>query len=169
MPLQTQLIHSSSEPFFNILGPLTQFLVEPANASGAFGVLRSIVPPGVVIPLHSHADPEVLVIHEGALEFLQYDGNSSRWLTAQPSQIICIPGGVKHALRNSSPKPTTVLLITTPNIYGFFRQLGEPVEHGQSPAPPTAEDLQRLAALSAQHNYWLASREENAAIGLTGF
>jgi len=29
--------------------------------------------------------------------------------------------------------------------------------------------MQRLLDLAAQHNYWMASPQENAAIGLSGF
>ena len=35
--------------------------------------------------------------------------------------------------------------------------------------PPTPQDMQRLLDLAAQHNYWMASPQENAAIGLSGF
>jgi hypothetical protein len=50
--MQTQLIRSSGVPMFNVFGPLLEFLVTPAQASGAFAVIRGIVPPGVAIPLH---------------------------------------------------------------------------------------------------------------------
>ena len=38
--------------------------MDPAEASGAFGLIRGIIAPGVVVPLHSHADPEVLFVLE---------------------------------------------------------------------------------------------------------
>ena len=120
--MQTQRIGSSGAPLFNVFGPfgpLLRFLVTPAQTSGAFAFMRGIVPPGVAIPLHSHADPEVLVVLEGELEVLQ-DGPSSRWLAAKPGETICIPGGIKQALRNAPAGPAVILLTTTPNIYGFF-------------------------------------------------
>jgi quercetin dioxygenase-like cupin family protein len=169
MPTQTQLIHSSSEPFFNIFGPVVQFLVAPADVSGAFALMRSIIAAGVAIPLHSHADPEVVYVIEGVMDVLQYSGDSSRWLTAGPGDTIRIPGQVKHALRNSSSASATLLLTITPNIYGFFRKLGKPFHPGDPMRPPTPQDVQRLIALAAKNNYWLASPQENAAIGLTGF
>src|ERR1700738_2824318 len=161
--MQTQLIGSTDAVLFNIFGPLLQFLVTPAQTSGAFALMRGIVPPEVAIPLHSHADPEVLVVLEGELEVLD-DGDSSRWLAAKPGETLCIPGGIKHALRNASAGPAVILLTTTPNIYGFFRELGKPFDPGQPATPPTAEDMQRLRALAAKHNYWMASPQENAAI-----
>ena len=169
MSKQTQLIHSSNEPLFSVFGPLQQFLVEPAEASGAFAVMRAMVPPGIAIPLHSHADPEVLFVLDGMLQFLRYDADSFQWLAAGPGDVVSIPGHVKHALRNSSPTLATVLLATTPNIYNFFRELGKPFEADQPARPPAPEDMQRLLALAAKYNYWMASPQENAAIGLAGF
>lgn len=168
--MQTQLIRSSGAPMFNVFGPLLEFLVTtPAQTSGAFAVIRGIVPPGIAIPLHSHADPEVLFVLEGELNVLMDDGDSSCWLAATPSETICIPGGTKHALRDASAGPAVIQLTTTINIYGFFRELGKPFDPGKPPAPSTPEDMQRLRTLAAKHNYWMASPQENAAIGLSGF
>jgi quercetin dioxygenase-like cupin family protein len=169
MSAQTHLIHSSNEPLFNVFGPLHQYLVASAYVSGAFALMRAVIAPGIAIPLHSHADPEVLFMLEGELEFLQYEGDSTRWLTARSGDLICIPGGVKHALRNSSSAPAILLLATTPNIYGFFLELGKPFHPDQPAGPSTPEDIQRLLTLAAKYNYWVASPQENAAIGLTGF
>lgn len=167
--MQTQLIHSSSEHSVKLFSTLVQFLVTPTQASEAFALMRGIVPPGVSIPLHSHSDPEVLVILEGELDVLQYEGDSSCWLTTSPGEIVCIPGDVRHALRNTSPTTVTLLLTTTPNIYRFFRELGKPFHTDQPLGPPTPQDMQRLLDLAAKHNYWMASPQENEAIGLSGF
>jgi quercetin dioxygenase-like cupin family protein len=169
MPVQTRAVHSSSEPLFHILGPVVQFLVDPADASGAFSLIRGVVAPGIAVPLHSHADPEVIYLLEGSLEFLQYNEGSSRWLTAEAGEVICVPGNAKHALRNSSSEPVSLLLATTPNIYSFFRELAKPFEPDQPIAAPTPVEMQRLLSLSAKHSYWIASPQENAAIGLNGF
>jgi quercetin dioxygenase-like cupin family protein len=140
MPTQTQVIHSSNEPLFDIFGPVLQFLVTPAQSSEAFALMRGMVPPGVAIPLHSHADPEVLFVLEGELNVLQYEGDSSHWVTTRPGEIVCIPGDVRHALRNTSPTTVTLLLTTTPNIYRFFRELGKPFHPDQPLGPPTPQD-----------------------------
>lgn len=49
-----------------------------------------------------------------------------------------------------------------------FRELASPFEPDRPVGPPTPEDMQRLLTLSAKHNYWIASPEESAAIGLNG-
>ena len=169
MPTQTRIIRSSSEPSFNVFGPLLQFLVTPVQTSEAFALMQSTVPPGVAIPLHSHADPEVLFVLEGELEVLQHAGNSSRWLTAKSGETICIPGDVKHALRNTSLAAVALLLITSPNIYHFFRELGKPSQPDEPTGSPTTQDMQSLLELAAKYNYWIGSSEENVAVGLTGF
>jgi quercetin dioxygenase-like cupin family protein len=167
--MQTQLIGSSGAPLFDIFGPLLQFLVTPAQTSGSFALMRGVVAPGIAIPLHSHADPEVLFVLHGGLEVLQSGGDSGVWLAAKPGETICIPSNVKHALRNASAVPATVLLITTPNVCSFFRELGKPFHSGQRAGQPTPEDMHRLQALAAKYNYWMASPQENAAIGLSDF
>ena len=167
--MQTQLIYPSSEPSVELFGTLFQFPVTPAQASEAFALMRGIVPPGVAIPLHSHADPEVFVVLEGELDVLQYEGDTSHWLTASPGEIVCIPSDVRHALRNTSPAPVILLLITTQNMYCFFRELGKPFHPDQPLRPRTPQDMQRLVSLAAQHDYRMASSQENAAIGLSGF
>jgi quercetin dioxygenase-like cupin family protein len=139
--------------------------VDPADAGGTFGLIQGVVAPGIAVPLH--ADPEVMFVLDGALEFLQHNGKAGRWLTARRGETISIPGNVKHALRNNSAENTSLQLVTTPNIYGFFRALANPFNPRSKSASPTPADMERLMALAAKHNYWLASPEENAAIGLS--
>jgi len=169
MSTQTQVIRPSNDALLNVFGPLLQFVVTPAQSSEAFTLIRGIVPPGVAIPLHSHADPEVLFVLEGELNVLKYEGGSSHWVTTKAGETVCIPGDVRHALRNTSTATVTLLLITTPNIYRFFCELGKPFHPDQPLGPPTPQDMQRLLDLAARYNYWMASPQENAAIGLSAF
>src|SRR5260370_37847819 len=96
MSAQTRLVNSSNEPWFNVFGPLHQYLVAPADVSGAFARMRAIIAPGIAIPLHSHADPEVFFILESTLEFLQQDTASSRVPSASSAAVNCIRGGITH-------------------------------------------------------------------------
>jgi quercetin dioxygenase-like cupin family protein len=169
MPIETTIIHSNDAMLFNVFGPLQQFLVAPSDTSGAFGIMRAIVPPSIAIPLHSHADPEVFFVLEGLLEVLRWSGEVSHWVTARPGDVICVPGGIKHGIRNNSTAPTVILLATTPKIYEFFRELGKPYKPGEPAGPPTEEDMRRLLGLAAKYQYWIGSPQENAAISLSGF
>jgi quercetin dioxygenase-like cupin family protein len=169
MASQTQLLHSSAQPYIDVFGPLAQFLNTPEQSGNNFSIMKAIIPPGVAIPLHSHPDPEALLLLEGSLEFLQYSDNSHRWLTATSDDVISVPPNVKHSFRNTSSQPASTLLISTPNIYNFFRELGKPIDQDRPPALPKSEDMQKLLLLSQKYNYWMASPQENAAIGLPGF
>jgi hypothetical protein len=55
--MQTKVIHSSVEPTFNVFGPLHQFLVDPSDTSGVFGLMQPVVPSGIAIPLHQAPAP----------------------------------------------------------------------------------------------------------------
>jgi quercetin dioxygenase-like cupin family protein len=167
MPAHTQLIRSRNQPQYNVFGPLIQFLVAPAQASDTFALMRSVVRPSVAVPLHWHTDPVVYAVLEGELQFLQLDDDCGRWRTALPGEIICVPSDVKHALRNCTEAPVVMLVATTPNMYGLFRELGIPLAPDHASSSPILGDMHRLLAIAAKHNYWIASARENAAIGLT--
>ena len=166
MSAQTRLVTSSSEPWFNVFGPVQQYLVAPSDVSGAFALIRAIVPPSVAIPLHSHVDPEVFFVLEVAMEVIQYQDEVSRWLPAGVGDLVCIPGGIRHAIRNSSTSPAVILIAVTPKIYKFFLELGKPYDAGQPVGPPTEADMERLLALAAKYDYWIGAPQENEAIGL---
>lgn len=155
--------HERHEQVFNAGGVLCQFLASPEEVGDAICLIRGTMLPGVVVPLHSHAEPELLYILEGSLEVFRPSG----WMTAGVGEVVTIPGSVKHALRNSSSLPITLALVTKSDLYKFFRELAKPFNAKQPYAPPTAEAMQELFRIAAKYGYWLASQEENAAIGLS--
>ena len=157
----------SMDQRFNTFGVLLNFLVTPAETGHEVSLFKGILPPGVVIPLHSHAEPEVFYVLEGSLEVYRESGQPQGWSTTQPGGVHAIPGNVKHALRNTSSTPTTVLLVTQEELYNFFRSIPKPVEAGQMPAPPSPEDMQQLFAAAAKYHYWMGSPEENATVGIS--
>lgn len=159
----------SARLVFNASGVLLQFLASPDEVGDAICLIRGTMPPGVVVPLHSHAEPELLYILEGSLEVFRSSEGSSGWTTAGVGDVVTIPGSVKHALRNSSSLPMTLALVTKSGLYKFFRELAKPFDARQRPAPPTPEAIQEFFQLAAKYGYWLASPEENAAIGLSIF
>jgi quercetin dioxygenase-like cupin family protein len=119
-----------------------------AIEDGAPCAIRGTLPPGGVVPLHSHADPETFVVLEGEAE--SYTGD--RWLRVGPADVHHIPGDVRHAWRNG-PEPAVMVLVTTATMARFFREIAERPE----------ESL----AISDRYGYWNATPEENAAIGIT--
>ena len=151
------------EQTFIVLGVLLQFLSTPEQVNDQISVMRGTVPSGVVIPLHSHADPEIFYVLNGSLEVFQAEG----WQTVTAGEVVSIPGNVRHAVRNTSPSPITLITVSKQELYSFFRELARPFDPNRPPAPPTPEEMQQLFNVAEKYEYWLASRDENAAIGIS--
>jgi len=152
---------------FNAGGVLLEFLASPEEVGDAICLIRGTMPPGVVVPLHRHEEPELLYVLEGTLEVYRSNEGSAGWTAARVGDVVVIPGNVKHALRNGSSLPVTLALVTKSELYAFFRELAKPFDPNLRLTPPTAEEIQEFFAVAAKYGYWLASAEENAAIGLS--
>src|ERR1700724_4220065 len=148
---------------FIVLGVLLQFLSTPEQINDQISVMRGTVPSGVVIPLHSHADPEIFYVLNGSLEVFQAEG----WQTVTAGEVVSIPGNVRHALRNTSPSSITSIIVSKQELYSFFGELARPFDPNRPPAPPTPEEMQHLFSVAEKYEFWLASTNENAAIGIS--
>ena len=157
----------AEEQTFIVLGVLLQFLSTPEQINDQISVMCGTLPSGVVIPLHSHADPEIFYVLDGSLEVFQAEGPSEGWQTINAGNVVSIPGNVRHAVRNTSPSPMTSIIVTKQELYSFFRELARPFDPNRPPAPPTPEEMQQLFRVAEKYEYWLASPDENAAIGIS--
>jgi len=160
------IIHSEVEPLFAVVGTLLQFVSTPEQNRANVSVMRGGIPPRAVIPLHSHADPEIFYLTQGTMDVFQDDGISSGWQKATVGDVVTIAGRVKHALRNSGSTPVTTMLVSEERLYRFFRELAKPLEDGAPPPVPTAEVMQQLFEVAARYGYWIGSPSENKAIGI---
>jgi hypothetical protein len=61
----------------------------------------------------------------------------------------------------------TSIIVTKQELYSFFRELARPFDPNRPPAPPTAEEMQRFFSVAEKYGHWFASRDENAAIGIS--
>lgn len=147
-------------------GTLLEFLVPPDDTRHEVCLLRGTIPPGVAVPLHSHAEVEIFYVLEGAVEVFQYSDGPPTWTTVSAGHTVTIPGNTKHALRNSSPLPSTMVVVTTSKLYEFFQEVTKPFYPDQSAIPPTPQEIEELLGIAARYGYWMGSLEENAAIGL---
>jgi quercetin dioxygenase-like cupin family protein len=147
-------------------GTLFEFLASPDETGSEISLIRGTVPPGAAVPLHSHRDVELFYVLEGTLEVFQSSNGSPRWTTIGAGDTVTIPGNTKHALRNSSPFPTTMVVVTTAKLYEFFHEVTKPFDPGRSATPPTPKEIQELLRATEGYGYWMGSPEENAAIGL---
>jgi len=149
---------------FIVLGVLLQFLSTPEQINDQISVMRGTVPSGVVIPLHSHADPEIFYVLNGSLEVFQAEG----WQTVTAGEVVSIPGNVRHALRNTSPSPITLITVSKQELYSFFRELARPLDSNRPPAPPTPEEMRQLFSVAEKYEYWLASGYRVGRIAICG-
>src|ERR1700751_3317030 len=135
----------AEEQTFIVLGVLLQFLSTPEQINDQISVMRGTVPSGAVIPLHSHADPEIFYVLNGSLEVFQAEGPSAGWRTVNAGEVVSIPGNVRHALRNTSHSPITSIIVSKQELYSLFRELARPFDPVQ--ASPTANSGGDTAAL----------------------
>src|ERR1700722_5412130 len=91
----------AEEQTFIVLGVLLQFLSTPKQINDQITVMRGTVPSGVVIPLHSHADPEIFYVLNGSLEVFQAEGRSAGWQTGNAAEVVFFPGNSGAAVGNS--------------------------------------------------------------------
>ncbi|MGV1754963.1 cupin domain-containing protein [Agrobacterium sp. CG674] len=143
----------------DILGPRIEFKTEFQSDPGTYCMATSIIPAGVVVPLHSHPDRETFYITSGILEVF----NGAEWRTIGAGDIFDVMANQRHALRNTSIHQVSGVLVTTTSLASFFASVGRPVP-ADAPGPA---DLNAFVAAAAEHGIWLGSEHENAAIGIS--
>jgi hypothetical protein len=101
------------------------------------------------------------------MAIFQSKEGASGWTTVGVGAVAAVPGNVKHALCNISSLPGTIVLVTTSKMPEFFGEVSKPFDPKRRPAPPTPEEMKTFLGTVARYGYWVASPEENAAIGVS--
>ena len=161
-------INPTTGPCVDLLGPTIEFLTSPQEENIQFCVLKGVIPPGVSIPIHSHADTEDFFVIAGEVEALRQGPTGYEWVGVKAGDHIHVPGGARHAWRNLSHEPLVAYVITTPKLARFFKEVGRPVAGAAQQPPPgdIGNFLARYENVSAKYGYWNATPEENAAAGI---
>jgi quercetin dioxygenase-like cupin family protein len=165
----THIVNRGMYGVLDVLGPTVEFLTSPDETDAVYCVMIGTIPPGISVPLHSHADVESFFTLSGTVQALSQKADSFEWLDVKAGDFVQIPGNAKHAFRNTSNKPVVELITTTPKLGKFFQEIGKPVTPGIPLPPPTPADLRRFAQVAAKYNYWNGTPEENAAAGISFF
>ncbi len=140
--------------------PANQVLTDTTRDDDDYCVSIATIPPGVVVPLHSHADRETFYVLSGEMQ--GYDGNAGMWRTLRAGQVFDVTDGFRHAWRNASDAEASMLFVSTNRMARFLHEASE-LKTGGAP-----EDAARaFGDLVTRFGYWCAGPEENAAIGLT--
>jgi len=168
-PPSVRVFKHSAHPLLDVFGPTLQFLTTPEEADESLCVIKGIIPPRGIVPMHSHTDIECFLMMSGQQEVLIETEGSYSWTMCSSGDFIQVPGRAKHAFRNLSTEPAVTLLTTTAKLGRFFEDVGRPVATEAQLLPPTPEELQHFAATAIRYGYWLATPEENAAVGLPHF
>jgi quercetin dioxygenase-like cupin family protein len=162
-----QMLHESEHPLLDIFGPTVQFLTSPEEAGEAFCVLIGVIPKGGFIPIHSHEGIECLFMLSGQQEVVVEEEGELRWIVCNAGEFIQVPSGVKHGVLNRSTKPASSLIVTTAKLGRFYKEIGRPIDPEGRQQMPTADELQHLMNAAKRYGYWMATSEENAAVGIS--
>ena len=154
----------TSSPTLDVLGPTVEFLTTPDDSGDGFSIMRGVVPPGVVVPLHSHDDAEAFFIVAGTQQVLTQGENGLEWNDFHAGDYVYVPPGTLHAHRNISDEPAVDLLVTSARLGRFFQEVSKPAI--EPPQPPTPDDVARFIATSSEYGYTLGTPEENHAVGI---
>jgi len=158
----TKVVRADERTFLDLLDGAKMEPLSPLRED-AYCVMKGTIPPGVSVPIHSHADAESFYVLSGEAQALLETEAGLQWQTLRPGDFIHIPGGAKHAWRNVSGEPMAALITSTAKLGRALREMGQLASEGRIPTPA---DIQRLAEISERYGYWLGSREENAAVGI---
>jgi quercetin dioxygenase-like cupin family protein len=145
----------------DVMGPLISFAT-PISSDDGYCVIVSVVPPGVVVPVHSHPDRETLYVIDGRLDGLL----GSTWQIFDPRSVIDVPGGMPHAFRKGSGKDVISLLVTTMRMGRFFTEIGRPADGAAVPVRPGPDQVAALVSVAKRYGYHLGTDEDNAAVGI---
>jgi quercetin dioxygenase-like cupin family protein len=153
---------AGTNEILDVVGLRVQFLTALSDADDDFCLFRGTVPAGGVVPIHSHAERETFYVLEGEIQGLWED----RWITLVPGDVFDVPGGLKHAWRNVSGAPVSLVCVTPMRLGRFFRDAGRPVATVRPGAPEPAES-RRLLDVSRAYGYWVGGLADNAAVGIS--
>ena len=161
------LVDSRRAQVLDALGPTIQVMTSARGADGDPCVLRWTIPPRVSVPLHSHPDTETYLPLSGELEGLVETVEGFYWISIVPGDVFHVPANAKHALRNRSDIPAVAYVATTSRMARFFEESGAPVgRRGETAWPPADDTLRRFAAAARHYGYWMATRRQNAEVGV---
>jgi hypothetical protein len=164
---RAHLVDQQNVLAIDVLGPVVEYLTAPGAIDNEPCVIRGTIPPGVVVPLHSHPDRETFLPLSRELEGLVVSPEGFAWVTIGSGDVFHVPGNARHAFRNATREPAVMHLVTTARIGRFFQEVGAPAGKGSTTASPLSDDLvARFLAVAERYGCWNAAPEENAAVGL---
>jgi quercetin dioxygenase-like cupin family protein len=158
--------NTKSHVVLDVLGSTVEFMVLPSESKDRYCVLKGTIPPGVSVPLHSHPDDESFFLFSGSLQALVQRQDGFEGVTMHAGDFRHVAQGFRHAWKNQSNEPAVAIIVITSRLGRFFQEIGRPVAPDAPTKPPSLTDVQSFAEVAARYHHWLASAEENAAVGI---
>lgn len=119
-----------------------------AETGGTLFAVEVTMPPGGGPPvMHRHDPGEVYLVLEGEFTFYtQDDAGSARRRTAGTGEVVALPGGTPHTIRNESACPARAFVVHAPGgpMEGFMYAVAEQSQH----QPPTMDQVLAIASLN---------------------
>jgi quercetin dioxygenase-like cupin family protein len=153
---------AATNEILDLLGHPIQFLTPLSDNDKDYCLMRSSGPPGMVVPIHSHAERETFYVLEGEVQGLWED----RWITLRQGDVFDVPSGLKHGWRNVSDASASLLVVMPMRLGRFLRDVSRPATAAGQDAPKPA-DFQRFIETVHAYGYWLGSPADNAAVGIS--
>jgi oxalate decarboxylase/phosphoglucose isomerase-like protein (cupin superfamily) len=140
---QTTLAHSPDR--LQVGSDEIAFRVTSEQSGGALLAAEVSLPAGGGPPmLHRHAPEEVYRVERGELAlYVEDERGEVRRIVARPGNVVHIPGGRAHTVRNESDRDALAYVVFTPGaeIERFMRAAGELGARGE----PRIEEVLALA------------------------
>ncbi|MGA7172962.1 MAG: cupin domain-containing protein [Candidatus Dormiibacterota bacterium] len=120
-------------------GSVMLFKAVASATHGRLSVMERTLPPGGRMPPpHAHAaSDEAYFVLDGVVTFL-VDGER---VTGEADCFVLVPGGVIHTFGNHSSQLARLLIIHSPGLDPYFRDLSELWSGPEPPAPEAEREL----------------------------
>ena len=145
-----------------VLAGYMEWVLSPADTNGHYCMLEAVIPPGVGVPPHQHADQEAFYILEGALEVARSGPTGLEWFPVAAGDSIHVPSNEVHGFRNVSTRSARALVVGTAGLGAFFEEAGVPLAPGTSPptGPPSPAEIERVLAIARKHGQRFVQPQE---------
>ena len=150
---QVKYVPAGTGPMYKGPGDRVSFLATGADSRGGCFIFEGLTVPGGGPPPHIHLfEDESFYILEGSATF-QAGGQT---IYAKPGDVIHIPRGTVHSLKNEGKVPTRALIVTSPagptGMQQFVEEAFVPTTDRSAPPLPMTEELVgRMMAAAARN------------------
>jgi quercetin dioxygenase-like cupin family protein len=141
MMVHTIVKHNEGEQL-DTFGDRVRVIATADQTDGKFAAVEITVTPGNGAPPHVNTREALgWYVLEGTLRFTtesgEFDLDAGGWFYS--------PKGILHTFHNATDRPVRALMFAVPSgMDGFFSEVGRKLGQGETPRPPTDEEIALL-------------------------